>query len=864
MNFNRFDTSLFRLNSVARILLCCAIFSLFSSAALSQVQPPDREYLFLRDKLKKVEDKKRKKELAQKRAQAASSKLTKENKLPFDITATTIDFDTSGSVLSAAGNVIISYSTLIAEASTAKVNTITNEAELRNDVRISDINANLTADSAKVNLSTGESKLEEASLYFAEGNYNVVAREVGRSAKDEYSLKDAVMTTCSCPEGEDCRPWSIRSSEATVERDGYGQAWNSSLRVYDVPVFYLPYLIFPAKTERQSGLLSPTFGVGRRSGFIFNLPFYWDIDDSTDMTLTGMYESRVRVGGSVDARKVFSRNHNLEFGGLYLDESARDGLLLGTRIDGMADTTIDKNRFGLYMNQQWEKEVLGQKFQWLVDGHYVSDDYIPREIQNSRIGQESARFLTSSASLRTPVGDDFTFEVYSEFNQSLYDQDDDRIFQRLPQVSLTGMNFIKPFGDNPYGLRLVFSHSAESVNFRRIDDYSGMRNEINEQATLPFYLGNYLEGNVKTGIRATQYSLTADDINNLNTGGDTSTFSPLPDSSNRFVPTISSRVGTVFERVYDLEQGNPLKWIGELGAIGKSQSMERVKHTFEPNLSYLFVPDIDQSDNPQFDAQDQLAQRNVVTYSLTQRLFSRYKPRNNYLYGVEETAPRVRDLGGLTSTSPANQQTQFGVDPYNVLTYTPENRGNVEELVTFQLSQSYNLLSENLNAESNEQSEVTDRFSDIGASLAFYPNEYVRVRTQANFDEERTRFSSYLIENQLGNKRGDLIRSRLRFVEDANTQFENGIEFGLTDRLRFGYYSRWDNINKLFLEQRGGIRVMSACNCWMVDFLVADQINPDNTRMSVNVTLLGLGQIGNTFFNNVSNQNSSSLPAIGQ
>ena len=234
------------------------------------------------------------------------------------------------------------------------------------------------------------------------------------------------------------------------------------------------------------------------------------------------------------------------------------------------------------------------------------------------------------------------------------------------------------------------------------------------------------------------------------------------------------------------------------------------------------------------------------------------------MYGVEEVAPRVRDLGGLSSTAPAYNQTQFGVDPYNLTSYTPENRGEVEELVTFQLSQSYNLLSDNLNVINSSGQQTSDRFSDIAANLAFYPNEYIRIRTQANFDEQRTAFSSYLIENQLGNKRGDLIRSRFRFIEDANTQFENGIELGITDRLRFGYYSRWDNINKLFLEQRGGVRLMSACNCWMVDFLVTDQINPDNTRMSVNVTLLGLGQVGNTFFNSVNSQNTSNIPAIGQ
>ena len=857
-----------KLEKILNSVIVVAIIALTSFDVTAQVQPPDKNYLYLQDKLNKVEAKKRKKELERKRQQAASSKLSKESNLPFDITASTIDFDTNGSVLEAAGNVIISYSSLIAESSEAKVNTLTNEAELSKDVRISDLNANLTAQKAHVNLENGEGRLEDASLFFAEGNYSVQAREVSRTAKEEYKLKDSVMTTCSCPEGEDCRPWSLRSSETSVERDGYGEAWNSSLRVYDVPVFYIPYIFFPVKTERQSGFLAPTFGVGRRNGLIFNLPFYWDIDDSTDMTLTGMYESRVRVGGMMEARKTFSRNHNMEIGGLYLDESERLGgdgkpLLLGTRLDGLADKEIDTHRYGGYMSEMWNKKILGHDFQWIVDAHYASDDLITREIQNTKIGDQTSRFLTSSATLRTPVGNNFSFDVYSEYNQSLYTQSDKTLFQRFPQLTLSGMNFIRPFGDNPYGLRLVFSHSADSTNFVREQDYSGMRNEINENATLPFYLGNYLDGTLKAGVRASQYDLTtADEDNALNQGSDSSNFKPLPSSSDRLVPSFSSKVGTVFERVYDVREGNPIKWIGELGALGKLQSMERVKHTLEPSLNYLYVPDVDQSDNPQFDAQDHLAQRDVVTYSLTQRLFARYKPRNNYLYGLEESAPRVRDLGGLSNNSPLSQQTQFGVDPSAVTNVASENRGEIEELVTFQLNQSYNFLDNDLNVSSTQKSR-TGQLSDVGANLMFYPNEYVRIRTQANYNQQDSAFSSYLIENQLGNKRGDSIRSRFRFVDNANTQFENSIEVGMTDRLRFGYYSRWDDIKKLFIEQRGGIRLMSACNCWMVDFMVIDQAQPDNTKATINLTLFGLGQFGNTFFTNVTGKNTTTTGTTG-
>ncbi len=220
-------------------VLVCSCFLKLSHA---QIEPPDRRYLFQEDRIQKETQKKKKKETQQKKEQSATSKLASGQQLPFDISARTIDFDTSGSILTATGNVIISYATLVAEASKITVDTTTNEAQLTKDVRISDINANMTAQKATINLETQEGSLEDVFLNFEEGNYKILAKEVRKEGGETYSLKEAVLTTCGCPEGEDCRPWSIYAGESKVEKDGYGQAWNSTLRVYDVPVFYLPYI----------------------------------------------------------------------------------------------------------------------------------------------------------------------------------------------------------------------------------------------------------------------------------------------------------------------------------------------------------------------------------------------------------------------------------------------------------------------------------------------------------------------------------------------------------------------------------------------------------------------------------------------
>jgi LPS-assembly protein len=850
----------FMRDRISLLIVVVLLVFLYAGQIYAQIQvmPPDRRYIFLEDQMRREMALERKREFRQKRSQASASKAVQGHDLPFDISADTIDFDTSGSILEAAGNVIISYASLIAEASRAKVDTVKNEAELIEDVRVTDVNSNLTARLARLNFESGEALMEDSTLFFAEGDYHVTAKEITRSPTDEFRLNDTFMTTCVCPDGDDCPPWSIYSERAKIQRDGYGQAWNSSMRVYDTPVFYLPYIFFPAKTERQSGFLPATFGVGRRSGLTLAVPFYWDINNSTDATITAVYEAKIRTGAEVEFRKMFARTHSLEMGVLYFDESQRQGRLLGTRVDGIADPNLREKRYAGFIDESWSTKVMGHPVQLIIDGHYVSDNLLPREMERDRIARQEDRFVTSSAVVRTPIGESFSLDLSSEYNQAMV-TNNDFVFQRLPELSLTGMEYYRPFGENPFGLRLVLSHSASATNFSRKQDYTGMRHEIHETAKLPFFIGNYLEGSVQGSVRGSYYSLSSRDtletvLTDEGLADQDDMMDPhdddlLPRTSNRLVPSLDSRLGTVFEKVIPLEEGNPLKFIGELGKSGRSQELVRVKHTIEPDVRHLFVANVDQSMNPQFDSQDRLAQRNVINYGITQRLFGRYEPRNPYVYGVEETAPRVEDLKGLAASGPLDESVQFGVDPMSDTEYASLRRGAVEELMTFRLSQSYNLL------DNPPGSDRSTTFSDVAADFAVYPNEYIRIRTRTDFNLEQSSFSSYLIEGQLSNNRGDLIRSRLRFVENSIRQLESGIEFGLTDRIRLGYYSRWDDQIKDFIEQRGGIRITSACNCWMLDFLVADQTNPDDTRVSFNLTLLGLGELGNTFFTNVSGRN---------
>lgn len=98
-----------------------------------------------------------------------------------------------------------------------------------------------------------------------------------------YHLENATFTTCA----ENSETWKLKASTVDVDEDEvFGEAWNASLWLYDIPVFYFPYINFPIRNERKTGFLYPLVGYGHRNGFEFIAPFYWNIAPNYDYTLT--------------------------------------------------------------------------------------------------------------------------------------------------------------------------------------------------------------------------------------------------------------------------------------------------------------------------------------------------------------------------------------------------------------------------------------------------------------------------------------------------------------------------------------------------------------------------------------------------
>ena len=62
---------------------------------------------------------------------------------------------------------------------------------------------------------------------------------------------------------------------------------NALIKVYDIPIFYIPKLSHPDPTvERRSGFLPPTITDSKNLGTGFSLPYFFDLGKDKNFTFT--------------------------------------------------------------------------------------------------------------------------------------------------------------------------------------------------------------------------------------------------------------------------------------------------------------------------------------------------------------------------------------------------------------------------------------------------------------------------------------------------------------------------------------------------------------------------------------------------
>lgn len=772
----------------------------------------------------------------------------------------------------AQGNVTIARANSLLTADEVRINRDSQRAQAHGNVQFTDPQGSVAADSFTGNLEDETGELTNGSIYLGANHLTISGEKLQKSFGQTYHIENGEFTTCRC--GAGAPSWSIAGDEIDITLNGYGVVDNATFKVLEVPVLYLPKIAFPAKTTRQSGLLAPLFGYSKKRGFVYTQPFFIVVNKSADFTIAPDIETSARVGGIGEFRYALDEKSKgiLDVG--FFDESLRNNADRDIVDTSIADPHIPNDRWSVTANVQQELPFGVRAF---ADALAVSDDLYMREIRTFSFDPQHERTLTTSRFSSSSGGLYKSWEHATLVAKGVYYQDfiqeDDLTLQRLPQVQFFG-------SDRFFDRHLKLGMNSEFVNFDRKEGFDGPRVDLAPTATVPFRWQEFFNGNFGLQLRETAYHLNNTDlllpISQAGGVQTPTTTQALEKDPTREILQASAVLGTQLSRVFD---------------VG-GERVQKLKHTIEPEVDYLYVPDVNQDDLPIYDFVDRINRRNVFTYGFTSRLLAKLdKPppieRRRALsvgdmnpftgeaaspFDDENTRGGLSSLGNprLSGIQPSTDGLTAEDTAKDALTptettapesLTPEQRAerlqeeksalsHVAEWARLQLFQSYDLRD---SLQPNEE----DHFSDFDAHLRVSPVDYFRLIYNSTVNAKETRLTSASVGLQLRDPRardpsGFLTATQrasaalsYRFIsQDVLEEIDGSIMVPLADTLSVFYQSSYDALQKTFLSKIAGLRLSSQCQCWIADVIVADRVNPDETEVRFQVTLIGLGSIG--------------------
>jgi len=431
-------------------------------------------------------------------------------------------------------------------------------------------------------LETKTGSLSEA-VAFVEPDYYFRGEEIAKVGEDIYTVRAGAFTSCA---GE-VPDWSFRLARARVELEGYARLRHATLRVKRVPVFYLPYILWPAKSERTSGLLIPNLGYSRRRGGYLGLAYYQVLGRSYDTTLfVDLYGERYYGVGD-------------EF--RYRPSEGTRGRVRGYLIDD--PLSVD---YRWKLSFEHETTDLPWNMRGVVAYEDFSDFDFFRDFERD-LDQSSLRTLYSSGFVTGNWGP-HSLNLLLDDRQTFIDQGEIIRQRQLPEIEYR-LRATK-LGGTPLYLQLLSSVNYLMVERSATNDGDYGRADLFPQLSLPVRTVPWLTLALSAGGRATYYSDSLD--------GSGAAFAG--ESLTRVFPTAGAEiVGPSVSRIFD----------AKLGGFAK------LKHVIEPRWTYSYLGEIDEPERvPLFDEVDTPRVTNLARVALVNRVLA--KPADASRGGARE------------------------------------------------------------------------------------------------------------------------------------------------------------------------------------------------------------------------------------
>jgi LPS-assembly protein len=195
------------------------------------------------------------------------------------------------------GGVRLVYQDTELQAEEVAIDLSTKELTALGNVVIDQGPNRLTGSSATYDLDTETGVLKQASASAAQGIY-FTGEQIEKVGEEEFVVEKGIFTSCT---GE-APAWSFHLGHARIRLEDYAFVRNTNMRVKGVPVFYLPYMVWPTRTERASGFLVPKIGNSNDRGAHVGLAYYQLLGPSADATLFADLYSKDYLGLGTEVR----------------------------------------------------------------------------------------------------------------------------------------------------------------------------------------------------------------------------------------------------------------------------------------------------------------------------------------------------------------------------------------------------------------------------------------------------------------------------------------------------------------------------------------------------------------------------------
>ncbi len=660
-------------------------------------------------------------------ADAAEQEAPPVEVRPVSLKADNLSYDQAGGTYEASGDVVVRQGAMSLTADHVLLQSVTQDIAADGAVQIRQDDDSLSGERIHYNLATGVGQVRQGRVFFSEKNFHLAGEDIVKTGAESYSISDGRFTTCDGEEPD----WEFSAEQIDVNLGRYATARNAWFKVNDIPLLYFPYIAYPVKSERESGLLTPRFGHSSKQGTKALLAWYQVIDRNQDATIYLDHFSEKGTGTGLEYRYFFGRDN--------------PGRAKYYHISGISETP------DLYALEWEHAGTLPGNVRLTADVQYVNDKLFFEDF--GEVAEDYNRDMTLATVIGQRNWHKLNLAGHMRYLKDL-EGDDDLTLQKLPELSVGLPGF--RIGGTP----LYAGLESSATRFRSEEAEDGERLFLRPSISAAFKPGSWLE--VSPEIALTQRFYKSNAADNEVT---------IP----AYALTLSSRLQRVF--------------------AFRHWGMDSIKHSIEPQVAYVYVPEVDQKDLPFFTSDDRIAKQNRIEYALINRLTAKMAPAGS------------------------------GLAVYR-------------EIFNLRLSQSYDV------SEAREDNLAEQEpFSDLRVELTTRPTSKTRLKLDSHIAAHNDLvFNRLTLEAGVHDGHGNHLRTSYSYRrEDSGfgraTDYLNvAIDTAMLDPVFLHLEERYDFRQGHELEKVVGLEYRS--RCWSFFLVVRDR--PDDDQIMVNFVLAGL------------------------